>query len=200
VYEEEEDNFFDPPMEVENPILETTAEVVAKAEAIAKRAMKGFRKGSKRPAWEHPADVVALVKRVPGVRPNLGTQNYLEALAWLHDVLEDTEVTEEGLRNEGIPEHVILGVKALTREEWMTTNFYYRNLDRSFELVKIVKVCDRIANLTEGKPLLPRSWWMKYTGETKHFVAPLTFEMGEPWRAWLLEQLKLAASGPDSQY
>ena len=170
--------------------METTPKVVQLAEKLAKTYMTGVRKGNPRPAWAHPEDVVALVKMVPGIRPDTGTQCFLEAVAWLHDVLEDTTLTEESLHEAGIPDHVIMGVKMLTKASWMTPHFYFRGVDGAPELVKIVKLCDRLANLTEGKGVLPETWWRQYTYETKHFVVPMAEDMGEPWKTWLVSKLE----------
>lgn len=169
--------------------MKTTPEIVVMAKKIAMTNMTGTRKGNPRPAWAHPEDVVGLVQSLPGLRPDMETQCFLEAVAWLHDILEDTKITEVELKAAGIPDHVIMGVKALTKEEWMTREWYFRGLDGMPELVRIVKVCDRIANLTEGKGVLGASWWKRYTHETAHFIVPLTDDMGEPWRSWLLNKL-----------
>lgn len=172
--------------------IEMSPDVVVLAEKLAKKHMKGCRNGSDRPAWKHPEDVAALVRKVPGIRdPN--TQAYLEAVAWLHDILEDTEMTKEALLAAGIPRHVVLGVEALTKEDWMTTNWYYRKLDEGFELARIVKACDRICNLREGKPVFEARRWERYVRETREYVWPLTFEMGQPWAAWLAKELEKAA-------
>lgn len=62
------------------------------------------------------------------------------AVAYLHDVLEDTEVTEEDLR-EMFPTDVVEAVKALTKEKYENYQYY---LDRvkANEWAKMVKLAD----------------------------------------------------------
>jgi (p)ppGpp synthase/HD superfamily hydrolase len=50
----------------------------------------------------------------------------LRCIAVLHDLLEDTEWTEQDLRDEGFSERVIRGVVAMTKEEGWTYKEYIR--------------------------------------------------------------------------
>lgn len=171
---------------------EVGPEIVNIAKKIAIREMKGHRNGSYRPSWRHPEDVVELVRKVPGPF-NENSRRYLEAVAWLHDVLEDTNVTPEELIAEGIPEHVVEGVIALTKRKGLSTEVYYWILNRRSDLVKIVKCCDRIANLREGKNVFEARRWERYVQETEGFVWPLTFDVGLPWAEWAERELEAAA-------
>ena len=168
-----------------------SSEVVEIAESLAKRYMKGFRDGSERPSWRHPEDVARLVGEVPGV-PS-GACRYLKAVAWLHDVLEDTKVGEEGLAAAGIPSGVIEGVKALTKEKGAAPNAYYEGLARSPEWVRIVKCCDRIANLREGRSVFQPKRWKAYLRETERFVLPLALSLDPVCAGWLKRELEAAA-------
>lgn len=38
-----------------------------------------------------------------------------EAAGWLHDVIEDTEISADDLRERGIPEHVVTAVESVTK-------------------------------------------------------------------------------------
>ena len=68
------------------------------------------------------------------------------AVAYLHDVLEDTKCTEEYLKSHGIPEDVIEGVKSVTRNEGESYgDFVKRAAQNPFG--KIVKLHDLIDNL-----------------------------------------------------
>lgn len=61
-----------------------------------------------RPYISHPARVAARV----------GAASYgpgYIAVAWLHDVIEDQDVTPEQLREHGFPEDVVAGVVAMTK-------------------------------------------------------------------------------------
>ncbi len=171
-------------------------ETIEKAKGLAIRWIPGFRNGSDRPAWKHPEDVANLVRSVPGVRPDLETQGYLEALAWTHDLLEDgvkedgARVTEEDLLAEGLPPEVVVGVRLLSKEPWMTEAWYARQVTGAPVLVQIVKCCDRIANLTEGAPVFKDKRWSNYVRETEAWILPMALAMSPPYGAWLANELK----------
>lgn len=113
--------------------------IVSVAENIATKAHEGqFRKGGEIPYITHPQRVA---KRVEG---DLEAQ----AVAWLHDVLEDTDVTEEELRASGIPENVIEAVKALTKSKEIPYPEYLEKV-RANELAKKVKIQDMLDNLSD---------------------------------------------------
>ncbi len=66
------------------------------AHAIARRAHAGqFRRDGSTPYIEH-------VITVAGRTSEFGGDDQAIAIAWLHDVLEDTKETEESLRRAGI--------------------------------------------------------------------------------------------------
>lgn len=172
-----------------------TPEVVEKARDLAMRWMPGTRFGSARPSWKHPEDVVAVLRRLPGVRPELETQYLLEAMGWAHDLLEDgvtetgAKVTEETLRTEGLPEEVVVGVRLLSKEKWMTPAWYQRQVMGAPDLARIVKCADRIANLTEARTTFPPRRWENYVKETKAWILPMAHELGNPFGAWLALRL-----------
>ncbi|MCM8541692.1 MAG: HD domain-containing protein [Lentisphaeraceae bacterium] len=113
---------------------------VKTAEEIATKAHEGqFRKGGEIPYIIHPQRVSKRVKGDPDA----------EAVAWLHDVLEDTDVTAEILRSEGIPDNVIEAVKALTKSKEIPYNEYLENV-RNNELAKKVKIQDMLDNLSDN--------------------------------------------------
>lgn len=72
-------------------------------------------------------------------------------IAVLHDVLEDTECTEEILLAEGIPKEVVEGVKFLTRKE-DEKYFSYIERIRKNERCRRIKQIDLMDNLREGCP------------------------------------------------
>lgn len=81
-----------------NPRIEDTIELI-------KDAHKNQTRSGGEPYWKHPYEVMNLVP--------LPTEDELHA-ALLHDVLEDTDYTEEDLRNYGYNENVINMVKWVT--------------------------------------------------------------------------------------
>ena len=61
------------------------------------------------------ADYILHPERVVGHVLALGGDDSAIAAAWLHDVLEDCDVTAEDLTAAGIPDQVITAVKAVTK-------------------------------------------------------------------------------------
>lgn len=115
-------------------------EIVALAKAIASDAHQGqFRRGGVVPYIEHPRAVAARVG------DDLDTQ----VVAWLHDVIEDCDVSEEYLHERGIPEKHVSAVIRLTKVNGVE---YIRYLDRVAEcpLATKVKIADMISNLADN--------------------------------------------------
>lgn len=72
--------------------------------------------------------------------------------AVLHDILEDTDVTADMLREFGFSEEIVEAVCILTREKDMSYMRYIENV-KSNELSRIVKLADLRHNMREGCPL-----------------------------------------------
>lgn len=83
------------------------SEVVAAARALAARAHKGQRDKASRDYFD--AHLVPIASAAAIFGPEV------EAAAWLHDVLEDTDVSAADLLNAGMPVGVVQGVEAVTR-------------------------------------------------------------------------------------
>lgn len=77
-----------------------------------------------------------------------------KAVAWLHDVLEDTPATENVLRGIGMPEEVVLAVVAMTKTPGEN---YADYLERVFanDLALVVKLADIQANTADHETLTP---------------------------------------------
>lgn len=141
---------------------------------LAKQWMHGKRKGSKRKAWEHPQDVVILLKQIPA----LDNRGEIIGIGWLHDVLEDgicidRPVSRADLAVSGVPKHVRTCVEWLTHDEKTTKEFYLHRLREAPVEARIVKCADRIANLHEGRYTFGDKWFIKYTRLTAQGVMPL---------------------------
>ena len=95
----------------------TSHAFVQVAEDIARRAHKGQLDKSGVDYITHPASVAA------GVRAH-GGDDAAVAAAWLHDVLEDCDVTAGDLLAAGIPAVVIEAVRAVTKAEGETLEDY----------------------------------------------------------------------------
>src|SRR4051812_16247682 len=81
--------------------------LVSRAAELARIAHAGqFRRDGVTPYIRHPEAVASRVAGDP----------IAEAVAWLHDVLEDTDFTVEDLRERRMPAEVIAGVILLTKK------------------------------------------------------------------------------------
>ncbi len=117
------------------------------AERIAREAHAGqVDRVNGRPYIEH-------VERVAG----MVSGDEAKAVAWLHDVLEDSDVTPEALEAAGISDRVILAVRHLTRYEPRIYGPYIDRL-RAGQLAAQVKIADLRDHLTPSCPesLRPR--------------------------------------------
>lgn len=114
--------------------------LVELASQIASDAHAGqYRRDGTTPYIEHPAAVASRAPKSPES----------QAAAWLHDVLEDTELTRDDLLDRGIPESIVVAVEALTKQEGLS---YEKNLRRvaSNEIARGVKVADMLSNLADS--------------------------------------------------
>lgn len=115
-------------------------ELVLRAAAIAREAHHGqFRRDGVTPYVMHPESVASRVAGDP----------LAEAVAWLHDVLEDTDVTADELRRRGMPEEVIAGVETMTKKGDLDYERYLAGIKAS-PLAKKVKIADMLANLGDS--------------------------------------------------
>lgn len=126
--------------------------------AFIQKAHAGQTDKSGAPYWHHP---VAVMEILQGMHPD-ATDDELHA-ALLHDVIEDTEVTADGLREAGYSERTISLVEGLSRpkiEARPTYMDWIRSIAASgdHDLIRI-KLADnihnshpdRIAKLPEGE-------------------------------------------------
>jgi len=110
-----------------------------RAEILARKAHAGQRRWNMQPYIVHPEAVASNFK-----------DEILKAIAWLHDTLEDTQVTEADLKE--FPMEVIFGVKCLTRKP--SENYLDMILRvKASDFVIPVKIADlkhNLLNLKEG--------------------------------------------------
>ena len=112
--------------------------LVARAEKTARAAHSGqTRRDAVTPYIVHPEDVAS--------RVGSATE---KAVAWLHDVLEDTPLTSVDLQAQGFPPVVIAAVEALTRSEHEPYLEFIHRL-RSNPLAVAVKRADIASNLAD---------------------------------------------------
>ena len=72
-----------------------------------------------------------------------------KAVAFLHDVLEDTTLTASDLIEKGISAEIVEAVKALTKDKWTAYDDYLINV-KANPLAKTVKIADMLCNLGDN--------------------------------------------------
>lgn len=112
-----------------------------KAEAIARWAHYGqFRRDGVTPYIKHPESVARRLQ---------GDWDSVTAVAWLHDVIEDTAETVESLTVLGLPHHIIESVQALTKKEGQSYHDYLTGV-KGNETARKVKIADMLDNLSDS--------------------------------------------------
>lgn len=110
------------------------------ARDLAHRAHEGqVRRDGVTPYIRHPEAVVQRVAGDPAA----------ETIAWLHDVLEDTDLTEADLREAGLPEEVVEAVRLLTKSDTAAYDRYLARI-KPHPLACKVKVADMLSNLADN--------------------------------------------------
>jgi len=117
---------------------EVSDQITTIAMRIAIKAHEGqFRRDGKTPYINHPADVVGRV-----------SSDTSKAVAWLHDVLEDTTVKDTDLIDAGLPDSVIQPVILLTRGSESYELYLARIKDDP--VAREVKIADMLSNLSSS--------------------------------------------------
>ena len=114
--------------------------IVQLAETLATEAHAGqFRRGGQVPYIDHPRAVVRRVGDDPDAR----------VVAWLHDVIEDSDHTCETLLEGGIPSHLVDAVVTLTKTRETDYDSYLERIATS-PLATKVKIADMLSNLADN--------------------------------------------------
>lgn len=111
---------------------------LVKAETIARKAHEGQYRKDGSPYIQHVEKVVIQLQGDPEA----------QAVAWLHDVLEDTDMTTKDLLSQGISPKVVEVVTILTQKREQRFKDYI-DLVSSHKLATKVKKADLIANLSD---------------------------------------------------
>ena len=151
-------------------------DVAGQAETIARKAHQGQKYGNRDYVEAHVAQVAATVAR-------LGYNDLYVAAAWLHDVVEDTPITEQDLIDQAIPADVVAAVEALTVRENESHEQYLEHV-AAHPIAVAVKYADSSANFASTMLLSPylsdtdfRSWNRKYASNIAHLL-PLLPDAG----------------------
>lgn len=132
---------------------ETASDIAEIARGIATRAHTGQTDKSGAPYIQHPAAVVSILTRAPGFDEfTRDEQEVAIAMAWLHDVLEDTSITSHDLQTQGMPAAVVEGVIALTHLPKEPRLTYYSRV-KGNSLARLVKMADMAHNASPERLL-----------------------------------------------
>ena len=138
-------------------VIEETRRMLAAAEMLARQAHAGqYRRDGVTPYISHPEAVAAYFPHDP----------YAAAVAWLHDVVEDTDVTFRDIRDRGFPINVVVALGALTH---MDDEPYQDYIERALAdpLARRVKFADMLCNLADDPTEAQR---LKYTKALAEFL------------------------------
>ena len=115
------------------------AGLVAMCNYIATQAHYGqFRRDGKTPYINHPQAVAARLKTSDE-----------KAVGYLHDVIEDTNLTAQDLLDKGVPERIVDGVIHITKEEGESYMAYLIKVAGN-RLSKAAKIEDMLHNLSDS--------------------------------------------------
>lgn len=89
----------------------------------------------------HLVEVAKMVER-------MGGDDRAIAVAYLHDILEDTDCTEKELFD-AFGAQILMAVQYLTKEEGFDYDEYIQEI-REIPLARIVKIADTLCNLTQN--------------------------------------------------
>ena len=113
-------------------------DLVTTARDIATAAHRGQVDKSGAPYIGHPA-------RVADHAATAGGDERVVAAAWLHDLVEDTDVTPDDLRAAGIPDDVVAAVVAVSKVPGEAVEDYFARVNRD-PLAVAVKTADLADN------------------------------------------------------
>lgn len=132
---------------------------------IAEEAHNGQLRTGGDPFIIHPLRVAASLIAL-GIE-----EDELIAAALLHDVFEDTDLTENDLWMKGIHKRPIEIVKAVTKPKDYNAEIYYENIssDVGALLIKIADRCHNCSTMTSFTP----ARLQKYINETNEYFIPL---------------------------
>lgn len=113
--------------------------IVQLARKVATEAHKGqFRRDGLTPYIKHPEAVASRVS----------DDTHAQAVAWLHDTIEDTEHTEDSLIELGLPKSVVSSVVRLTKSDGVPYETYMKEI-LSDPVATKVKIADMLTNLAD---------------------------------------------------
>jgi len=147
-------------------LIATQNEYTLIAYSTAQFAHKGqYRNDGKTPYITHPLAVKKFAVNIANTyRSRIEAEfpgftfddiiNFITQIAYLHDVVEDTDITIQYLREIGFHPLVISGIEAITKHPVKGAESYLSYLNRVMNhlLARIVKLADLSHNMSDLKP------------------------------------------------
>jgi (p)ppGpp synthase/HD superfamily hydrolase len=177
--------------------------------SIVRQEMIGLRNDGKTPSWQHPYDVeevvLQMIKDCPEGATHLLDSEiiHMQIVALLHDLLEDTAWKASAIKRM-FNEDVMKDVQSLTKEydcrfgTPQLVEYFNHLVTEASHFARIVKCCDRIANLKEARGVFTPYRLERYIFETKMLVIPIAMTVGisdfSDWLVMELERLSVADS------
>lgn len=116
------------------------------AKDFAFNAHKGQEYAEGVPYSYHLGDVVNVINETYKDKVTESELETLATIGYLHDVIEDTEVTYFDLYQHGFNLEVVTAVGLLTKREGLDYEAYISSINKN-ELARKVKLCDTASNL-----------------------------------------------------
>ncbi len=176
-------------------------EIVERAYALAEKAHRNQFRDSGDAYFQHPYEVATILAEFEFDPVTI-------AAGLLHDVLEDTDVTREQIREEFGEEILLLvdGVTKLSRipfqshEEQQAHSLRKMFLAMAQDLrVVVIKLADRLHNMRTLRHL-PEDRQKRISRETLEIYAPLAHRLGMWGIKWEMEDLAFRYLEPQSYY
>ncbi|MBQ7643329.1 MAG: bifunctional (p)ppGpp synthetase/guanosine-3',5'-bis(diphosphate) 3'-pyrophosphohydrolase, partial [Clostridia bacterium] len=184
---------------IEDTYLPEECEVVTRAFYFAKSAHEGQKRASGEEYFIHPVEVAKILL-------DLGMDHFSVAAAFLHDVIEDTPVSEGDIEKE-FGEEVLELVRGVTkldkiefksREEEQAENFkkIFVSMAKDIRVI-IIKLADRLHNM-RSLNFLSQDRQLRMAHETLDIYAPLAGRLGISQIKCELEDLCLKYIDPEA--
>nr|WP_027268995.1 bifunctional (p)ppGpp synthetase/guanosine-3',5'-bis(diphosphate) 3'-pyrophosphohydrolase [Leptolyngbya sp. PCC 6406] len=181
------------------PTDKSNSELVCRAFEFAYALHQGQMRASGEPYICHPIAVASLLR-------DLGGDSAMIAAGFLHDIVEDTDVTPEEIEAQfgGEVRRLVEGVTKLSKFNFQSkTERQAENFRRMFlamaqdARVIVVKLADRLHNMRTLEHLKPEKQ-RRIAQETSEIFAPLANRLGIGRFKWELEDLSFKYLEPDA--